>query len=57
MEEDCQRALEPTFIYGCGCCVFKHNICGDQLEVPNCALGSPNFLFPECVAALLWPPV
>ena len=52
MEEDCHRALEPSFTYGCGCYVFKHNICGDQLEVPDCAPDSPNFLFPECVAGL-----
>ena len=54
MEEDCQRALEQTFTYGY---VFKHNICGDQLKVPDCALDSPNSLFPECVAGLLCPPV
>ena len=30
MEEDCQKALELIFSYGYGCCVFKHNICGDQ---------------------------
>ena len=57
MEEDGQRALEPTFTYGCGCCVFKHNICGDQLEVLDCTSDSLNFLFPKCIASLLCPPV
>ena len=49
MEEDCQRALEPSFTYGCGCNVFKHNICGDQLEVLDRTPDSPNFLSPECI--------
>ena len=38
-EEDYQKALELIFSYGYGCCVFKHNICGDQPEVPD---GMPN---------------
>ena len=29
MEEDYQKALEVIFSYNYGCCVFKHNICGD----------------------------
>ena len=29
MEEDYQKGLELIFSYGYGCCVFKHNICGD----------------------------
>ena len=33
IEEDYQKALELIFSYGYGCCMFKHNICGDQLEV------------------------
>ena len=33
MEEECQKALEVIFAYGYSCCVFKHNICGDHLEV------------------------
>ena len=28
------------FAYGYECCVFKHNICGDRLEVPK---GMPDF--------------
>ena len=35
MEEDYQKALEEIFSYGYGCCVFKHNICGDHPEVPK----------------------
>ena len=35
MEEDYQKALELIFTYGYKCCMFKHNICGDQPEVPN----------------------
>ena len=35
MEEEYQKDLEVIFSYGYGCCVFKHNICGDRLEVPN----------------------
>ena len=33
IEEDYQKALELIFAYGYGCYVFKHNICGEQLEV------------------------
>ena len=57
MGEDCQRALEPSFTYGYGGCVFKHNIYGDQLEVLDCTPDSSNFLFPKCVAVLRCPPV
>ena len=39
IEEDYQKALELIFSYGYGCCVFKHNICGDQPEVSD---GMPN---------------
>ena len=30
--------------------MFKHNICGDQPEVPDCMPDSPNFLSLECFA-------
>ena len=40
MEEKYQKALEVIFAYGYECCVFKHNICGDHLEVPE---GIPDF--------------
>ena len=33
IEEDYQKVLELIFTYGYGCCVFKHNICGDQPKV------------------------
>ena len=33
MEEEYQKAMEVIIAYGCGCCVFKHNICGDHPEV------------------------
>ena len=35
MEEEYQNTLEVIFSYGYGCCVFKHNICGDHPEVPD----------------------
>ena len=31
------------FAYGYGCCVFKHNICGDHPELPD---GMPDFSDP-----------
>ena len=57
MEEDYQRALELSFTYGYGFCVFKHNIYGDQLEILDCMPDSPNFLSPECFVSLRCPPV
>ena len=35
IEEDYQKALELIFAYGYECCVFKHNICGDQPELSD----------------------
>ena len=35
MEEDYQKALELIFAYGYKCCMFKHNIYGDQPEGPD----------------------
>ena len=58
IEEDYKKALELIFSYGYGCCAFKHNICGDQPEVPN---GMPDsfdlippkfFANPRCSLAL-----
>ena len=43
MEEDYQNSLELIFAYGYRCCMFKHNICGDQPEVPD---GMPDFADP-----------
>ena len=39
IEEDYMKALELIFSYGYGCCMLKHNICGDQPKVPD---GMPN---------------
>ena len=35
IEEEYHKAPEVIFAYGYGCCVFKHNIYGDHLEVPK----------------------
>ena len=47
MEEEYHKALEVIFAYGYGCCVFKHNICGDHLEVPYGMPDSADLLPPE----------
>ena len=47
MKEDYQKALELIFAYGYGCCMFKHNICGDKPEVPDGMLDSSNPFLPE----------
>ena len=57
MEEDYQKALELFFAHGHGCCVFKHNIYGDQLEVLDCMPDSPNFISSECFASPRCTPV
>ena len=57
MKEDYQKSLELFFSYGYGCCVFKHNICGDYLEVPNCMPDSTNPLFPGFFASPRCPPL
>ena len=57
MEEDYQKALELIIAYGYGCCVFKHNIYGDHLEVldgmPDSFNSLPLELFvnPRCLLA------
>ena len=43
MEEDYHKTLELIFSYGYGCCVFKHNICEDQQEIPY---GMPDSSYP-----------
>ena len=48
MEEEYQKALEVIFAYRYGCCVFKHNICGDHPKVPRGMPNSANPLPPEC---------
>ena len=50
MEEEFQKALEVIFSYGYGCCVFKHNICGDHPEVPDGIPDSVDLLLPEFFA-------
>ena len=47
MEEDYQKALKLIFAYGYRCCVFKHNICGDQPEVPDGMPNSSDLLPPD----------
>ena len=42
MEEDYQKAFELIFTYGYGYCMFKHNICGGQLKVPDGMPDSSN---------------
>ena len=43
MEKDYKTALELFFTYGYECCVFKHNIYGDQPEVLD---GMPDSVSP-----------
>ena len=52
MGKDYQRAPELSFAYGYGCCVFKHDIRRDQLEVPNCMPDSPGFISPKFFTSL-----
>ena len=47
MEKDYQKAMKLIFVYGYRCCVFKHNICGDQPEVPDGMPDSFDQLPPE----------
>ena len=57
MEEDYQKALEVIFAYGYECCMFKHNICGSQPEVPDGMPDSSDPLPPEFFANLKCPPI
>ena len=57
MEEDYQKALEVIFSYSYGCCVFKHNICGDQPKVPDGMPDSFDPLSPEFFVSQRCPPV
>ena len=57
MEEDYQKALEVIFAYSYGCYVFKHNICGDQPEVPDGMCDSSDSLPPEFFMSPRCPPV
>ena len=47
MVEDYQKSFELIFAYGYECCMVKHNIRCDQLEVPNGMHDSSNPLPPE----------
>ena len=57
LEEDYQKAFELIFAYGYECCMFKHNICGDLLEVPDSMPDSSDqlplefFMNPRCPPA------
>ena len=55
MEEEYQKALEVIFAYGYGCCVFKPNICGDHLEVPEGMPESSDLLPSEFFVNLGYP--
>ena len=57
MEEDYQKALEVIFAYGYRYCVFKHNIYGDQPEVPDGIPDSFNLLLPKFFMSPRFPPV
>ena len=57
MGEDYQKALELFFAYGCGCCVFKYNICEGQPKVPDGMPDSSNPLPPEFFASPRCPPI
>ena len=57
MEEDYEKALELIFVYGYGCCMFKHNICDDQPKVPNAMHDSSYPLSPEFFMNPRCPPV
>ena len=56
IEEDYQKALELIFANGYGCCVFKHNIHGDQPEFPGGMPDSSDRLPPEFFANPWCPP-
>ena len=58
MEEDYQKALKLIFTYGYRCWMFKHNIYGDQPEVPEGIPDSSDplpqkfFVNPKCSLVL-----
>ena len=57
MDKDYQKALKVIFSYDHGCCVFNHNICGDQPEVPDGIPNSSDPLSPEFFMSPRCPPV
>ena len=56
MEENYHKALEQIFAYGYECCVFKHNICGDQPGIPHGMSDSTDPLPPDFFVNLGCPP-
>ena len=56
MEEDYQTTLKLIFAYGYKCCMFEHNICGDQPEVPNGMPDSSDLLPLKFFINLRYPP-
>ena len=56
LEEDYHKALELIFANGYGCCMFKHNICGDQPEVLDDMSDSFDPLPPEFFVNPRYPP-
>ena len=57
IEEEYQKALEVIFAYGYVCCVFKHNIYGDHLEVSDGMPDFVNLLPPEFFVNPWCPPI
>ena len=57
MKKDYQKALELIFAYGYERCMFKHNTCGDQPEIPDGMPNSSNPLSLECFVNPRCPPV
>ena len=49
--------VSSLFTYDYGCFAFKHNICGDQPEVPDGMLNSSDTLQPELFVGPKCPPV
>ena len=56
MKEEYQKAMEVIFAYGYMCCVFKHNFCGDRLEVLKGMPDSADPLPLEFFVNPRWPP-
>ena len=54
MGEDYQKAMEVIFAYSYGCCMFNHNICGSQPEVPDDIPDSSNPLPREFFMTPRW---
>ena len=57
LAKDYHGSLDLIFAYGYGCCTFKNNICGDQLDIPDGMSDSFNPLPPEFFDNPRCPPV